>query len=383
MKKFLHNLLFPSLFSSILCVYAPILMVVPTAFSIGKFQIVNRVSYHPDLDSLDHHTTFHWYEKATEGFDDNGYDHRFVGGFPMWMGQFRTKITSIVGGYELVVDSRPLESYSPVDIDLGLYTSSGSPISITNLGNWLTCTIDPSNKAWTFEPKPITLWERSIIDPNNTPNDPNNYTISFMADIREAIGKQGGSGSVQLPVLNGTYVSHVSYMYVQVRFNTFPGDFNLDGIVDLKDYAVFAKEWGQEDVNSFSDISGSTGLPDKNLNIYDLALFARDWLKKSNDPNTWKPFVPGQARNPSPPDGAVDVGSNADLSWTSDSDSISYNVHLGTNSQNLSCVSENQTATTFDPGILNLNTRYFWRIDAFNSSGNIPGTLWTFTTIIE
>lgn len=171
------------------------------------------------------------------------------------------------------------------------------------------------------------------------------------------------------------------YGFYQVKFDKCAGDLDLDGKVNLSDFSYLAQLWNKTDVNSMSDISGPSGIPDKTINIYDLSLFVRDYLKDSNDPNTWRPFVPGQASNPSPPNGAVGVGLHTDLVWTAGSDAISYNVYFGTDSQNLPCVSENQIATAFDPGILNLNTRYFWRIDVFNSSGKITGTLWTFTTI--
>jgi hypothetical protein len=43
----------------------------------------------------------------------------------------------------------------------------------------------------------------------------------------------------------------------------------------------------------------------------------------------------------------------------------------------------NQTSTQFDPGWLNGNTTYFWRIDEVDSNGTRTGVLWKFTTIDE
>jgi len=40
----------------------------------------------------------------------------------------------------------------------------------------------------------------------------------------------------------------------------------------------------------------------------------------------------------------------------------------------------NQTMTEFDPGWLDVNTTYFWRIDEINSNGTRTGVLWSFTT---
>lgn len=292
------------------------------------------------------------------------------------------KIISRVGEYELDGDSRPEDSLTSVYLELSLKVPGGGLIHKESINYiWLEMPIAGPPYVYDFGYKPLTLWKRSIIDPNENPNDPNNYTISFMADIREVIDKN--RGVVPLAPLNGTYASEVPYLYAQVRFNTFPGDLNLRRRADMQDFAYLAQDWGKTDVNSIADISGPSGVPDKNLNIYDLALFSRDWLKDCNDPNTWRPFVRGQARNQSPPNGGMGVGLHADLSWTAGSDAISYNVYFGTDQRYLSCVSENQPATTFDPGPLNFSTRYYWRIDVINSSGKITGTVWTFTTIIE
>jgi hypothetical protein len=167
---------------------------------------------------------------------------------------------------------------------------------------------------------------------------------------------------------------------MQLRFDKFSGDFDRDGKGDLRDFSYLAQYWNIKDVNTIADISGPDGIPDKVVDIYDFALFSRDYLKDSNDPNTWRPFVPGQARNPSPRNGEDGVGLHTYLGWTAGSDAISYKVYFGTDLNSFSCVSENHTSTIFDPGPLNLNTRYYWRIDVFNSSGKISGTIWTFTT---
>jgi hypothetical protein len=297
----------------------------------GKLEIYNEVSNHDFIGGF--HTTVH--ASGQEGFDskDSGYD-------VFWdMDTKATKIVSIIPGYELMGDSRPLTSTSTIYLELSLHSQSGSAISVTDLKNELRLSFPLASDGYTFGSKPITLWQRnnprfqgdfnldgkvglddfayfaadwnatdvnSIADisgPNGIPdrnvdfydlkafgdnylkdsNDPDNYTISFIADIREVIAKNGSI--VPLPNLNGEYGSQVPYMYAQTRFNTFPGDFNLDGKIDLKDYAYWAN------CDPIADITGANGLPDKNVDVYDLSLFKRDWLKDSNDPNTWRDFL--------------------------------------------------------------------------------------------
>ncbi len=86
----------------------------------------------------------------------------------------------------------------------------------------------------------------------------------------------------------------------------------------------------------------------------------------------------GEASNPNPDNGATDVDTNADLSWTAGFSAISHDVYFGTtNPPPFVC---NQTNTTFDPGLMYTGTRYYWCIDEVNKWGKTTGDLWTFTT---
>ena len=89
--------------------------------------------------------------------------------------------------------------------------------------------------------------------------------------------------------------------------------------------------------------------------------------------------LPGQALNPSPADGAIVVEINIKLSWIAGLNAVSHGVHFGTD-YFLPLVS-NQTTTQFDPGTLDADTTYFWRIDEVDSEGyKTTGAVWTFTT---
>jgi len=87
---------------------------------------------------------------------------------------------------------------------------------------------------------------------------------------------------------------------------------------------------------------------------------------------------PGQASNPSPPNTQSDVSLNADLSWTDGSGATSHDVYFGTSSPGT--YKGNQTPTTYDPGTMEPNTPYYWRIDEINAIGTTTGSVWTFTT---
>jgi hypothetical protein len=66
-----------------------------------------------------------------------------------------------------------------------------------------------------------------------------------------------------------------------------PGDLNLDGRVDLDDFAYLSADWNATDVNSVADISGPDGIPDKNVDYWDLGAFSDDYLRDINEPGTW------------------------------------------------------------------------------------------------
>ena len=90
------------------------------------------------------------------------------------------------------------------------------------------------------------------------------------------------------------------------------------------------------------------------------------------------PPPPGKATSPSPSTSATGVDSSTDLSWTAGSGATSHDVYFGTS--NPPSFVQNQAGTTYDPGALNDDTTYYWRIDEVNSSGTTTGDVWSFTT---
>ncbi len=87
---------------------------------------------------------------------------------------------------------------------------------------------------------------------------------------------------------------------------------------------------------------------------------------------------PGQATNPSPANGAANVSTTADLSWTAGTNATSHDVYFGTTSPG--AFQGNQTAATFDTGTMANSTTYYWRIDEKNATGTTQGVVWSFTT---
>jgi hypothetical protein len=207
---------------------------------------------------------------ATEGYDeplDQIHD-------PILGPEIHSEIVSIIPSLKLSLDARPLSS-AFIDLELSLHWQSDLPIEISDLANELRFKIDPGDQGWNFGSKPITLWRRDANEPNN---------VSFLADIREAVA--ANAGTIPLDLLDGTYESTAPYALLQVRFDTFPADFDFGRTVDLADVEYIAHEWMQTDKGSPADIAGPNGIPDGTVNFCDFRLLARDYRKDANDPNT-------------------------------------------------------------------------------------------------
>jgi|GEM_PF-5429662 len=90
------------------------------------------------------------------------------------------------------------------------------------------------------------------------------------------------------------------------------------------------------------------------------------------------PIPPGQASNPYPADGAIDVNVNSNLSWTAGTNACIYDVYFGISSPPPFVGS--QSSIVFSPDTMAENTMYYWRIDSVNISGKTTGIVWSFTT---
>jgi hypothetical protein len=99
--------------------------------------------------------------------------------------------------------------------------------------------------------------------------------------------------------------------------------------------------------------------------------------------NVWSFTTEGGVSNPSPAKGAVDVTQTPVLSW-SPGLGASYEIYFGTDASALELKgSGNLGSESYEPGQLEWDTTYYWRIDEANSTNaDSPwtGPLWSFTT---
>jgi hypothetical protein len=91
------------------------------------------------------------------------------------------------------------------------------------------------------------------------------------------------------------------------------------------------------------------------------------------------------ASHPSPADGATGVNPSVKLRWIPSSDVAAHNVYFSTVER---LVAEGKadafqgtlTVPSYDPGVLQLGTTYYWRVDEAVGRAVYPGPVWHFTT---
>ena len=152
------------------------------------------------------------------------------------------------------------------------------------------------------------------------------------------------------------------------EFNfAYMGDVDYSCGVDFSDVSVLLGTWLVED-----------RLPAEDLNRDGTVDFDDFGVLALNFGLMWE-YLPRASYDPLPADGAIDVFLNTALTWAAGANAASYDVYFGTASPGT--YQGSQTETTFDPDQLQLNTSYYWRIDAKNAYGDIiQGSAWRFTT---
>ena len=204
------------------------------------------------------------------------------------------------------------------------------------------------------------------------------------------------SGNLTISIcsyLDGPNLTSITVPIISLPLSPTWVEFDFDDITvfaEFEYYIVFTPDSFNQD----NKVVWSYG----NNNPYDRGYY---WFK--NPPYDWYRFDnldfcfqtygynvtnnhPNIPSDPNPADGATDIDINADLSWTCtdpDGDSLVYNVYFGTTSPPpivATWISEN----TYDPGVMNYGTTYYWKIVAFDIYGaSTSGPIWHFTTWVN
>jgi hypothetical protein len=108
--------------------------------------------------------------------------------------------------------------------------------------------------------------------------------------------------------------------------------------------------------------------------------------------DVWSFTTEGAVGNPNPANGAVDVKQTQIITWSPGIYAASHEIYFGTDQEAVKNAntsspehkgSGNLGSESYDPGQLEWNTTYYWRIDEVNNTNADspwPGILWSFTT---
>ena len=146
--------------------------------------------------------------------------------------------------------------------------------------------------------------------------------------------------------------------------------------------------------DNFDDVNSATGgLPQGTTDYRPGTLKMATtyyWRVDEFDPPTthkgdiWSFITEGAVANPQPANGAVDVSQTAVLGWTPGVFGASHEVYFGTDASSLELKgSSNLGSESYNPGQLEWNTTYYWRVDeANNANPDSPwtGPIWSFAT---
>ncbi|UCD14423.1 MAG: PKD domain-containing protein [Thermoplasmatales archaeon] len=206
-----------------------------------------------------------------------------------------------------------------------------------------------------------------------------------IGDTPYNIPPEGGNNSDYYPLMYewGENPPVADFSFI---INNSTAYFNASSSYD-RDGTIMSYDW------DFGDDTSGTGMIINHTysenRTYKVTLTVTDDDDKQG---SWSQFVriginraPYSPSDPEPPDGATDVDVNADLSWNCsdpDNDPLTFNVYFEADDPTPDVlVSENQTENTYDPGEMNINTTYYWKIVAWDDRGaSTSGPIWNFTT---
>lgn len=102
------------------------------------------------------------------------------------------------------------------------------------------------------------------------------------------------------------------------------------------------------------------------------------------------PAPPAEPHNPHPDMGAQDASAGTLLQWAQPPGTVppaplidttpTYSVYFGLNADAMALAASGLTNSSYDPGILDVDTTYYWQVVASNAIGVTTGAVWNFTT---
>ncbi len=150
--------------------------------------------------------------------------------------------------------------------------------------------------------------------------------------------------------------------------------------------------------DNYDDIDNATAGASSGTTSYDPGTLEREkvyyWRVDQFDAiethkgDVWAFTTPGAVGNPQPANGAVDVQMNETLSWTAADSAASHELYFGADADAVRAATTASPeyigpkalgAESYDPGGLDWDGSYAWRVDEVYPTGTVKGLVWTFT----
>jgi hypothetical protein len=146
--------------------------------------------------------------------------------------------------------------------------------------------------------------------------------------------------------------------------------------------------------DSFEDVNNASGAPPHGTTSYepDTLKMAQTYywrvdefdIAETHKGDVWSFTMVGAVSNPSPADSAVDVTQTPILTWQRGTFGDTHQVYFGTDPASLELGKSGDLGEeSYEPGQLEWNTTYYWRVEEANSThpdSPWTGPLWSFTT---
>ncbi len=178
-----------------------------------------------------------------------------------------------------------------------------------------------------------------------------------------------------------------------VNLSWSPGDFAVSHDVyfgeNFDDVNAGAESMFQGNQTSTFLVAGFPGFPYPDGLVPGTTYYWRIDEVNDTEPNSprvgpvWSFSIPPKtAYYPDPADGAEQVETAVQLSWTGGFGSKLHTVYFGDNFDYVSNATGGlpRGVTTYNPGTLKLAKTYYWRVDEFDIIDTFKGDVWSFTT---
>ena len=241
---------------------------------VGYLNIINKLQSNPgNIDAQIARDTEEYLPGATDGWDGAPPD-----GIWMTPPGDRPSIFFDIGGTRADLDASNEQSKKSYPVWL-VYNG----VISQDTSNWLEFLFHqwPEEPLFVFKDITGEKYQPILFQSDRLPYGPT-------VDVRRAINQNSGVVSL-IPLSAGSYSPSSAYDNTGiVTIGTrLLADLDDSNQVNFEDFAIWAEDWQKGPGQYVGDICGPNGIPDSNVDGYDLMAFGEDWLKDANDPNTW------------------------------------------------------------------------------------------------